>query len=131
VPDGVLVGDIELLPVLDAAGELGELDELYPETPAAEWEPYRELYPELFADTRWRVPGASYFVRSSGTTILVDTGVPAFLHEPDWVYVSDGDPGWCAETRRALLPQLVDRDVVVACGHYPRGGIDRSSSATA
>ena len=29
----------------------------------------------------------------------------------------------CADTRRALLPQLVDRDVLVACGHYPGSGI--------
>ena len=34
-------------------------------------------------------------------------------------------PPECAETRRALLPQVVDRDVVVVCGHYPGSGIGR------
>ena len=58
--------------------------------------------------------------------LLADTAVhPALLHEPDWVYVSDGDPAACAETRRSLIPGLVDRDVVVACGHYPGSGIGR------
>ena len=28
-------------------------------------------------------------------------------------------------TRRAILPELVDRDVLVACGHYPGTGIGR------
>jgi glyoxylase-like metal-dependent hydrolase (beta-lactamase superfamily II) len=58
--------------------------------------------------------------------LLADFAVhPALLAEPDWRYVSDDDPAQCAETRRALVPELVDRDVVVACGHYPGFGIGR------
>ncbi len=58
--------------------------------------------------------------------LIADVAVhPALLHEPDWLYVSDGDPAECAKTRRALLPELVDRDVLVACGHYPGDGIGR------
>jgi glyoxylase-like metal-dependent hydrolase (beta-lactamase superfamily II) len=58
--------------------------------------------------------------------LIADTTVhPALLNEPDWLYVSDGDPAVCANTRRALLPELVDRDVIVACGHYPGTGIGR------
>jgi glyoxylase-like metal-dependent hydrolase (beta-lactamase superfamily II) len=58
--------------------------------------------------------------------LIADTAVhPALLANPDWLYVSDGDPALSAETRRALLPELVDRDVVVACGHYPGSGIGR------
>lgn len=58
--------------------------------------------------------------------LLADTAVhPALLHEPAWVYVADGDPAACAETRRSLIPELVDRDVLVACGHYPGSGIGR------
>jgi len=257
----VHVGSIELRPVPDAVGLLAEYADAYPEVPAEAWEPYRVLYPELFAGASWRLPCASYVVRSAGATVLVDTGVgppglwdwtaahegglpetlsglgvarddvdvvflthlhidhvgwntdlegsvffpraryvvhhdalafvrsqddrahvrrcilplldpfetidaeteiapgitaypapghypghmavrldsegeravliadsavhPALLDEPDWLYVSDGDPAQCAETRRALLPELVDRDVVVACGHYPADGIGR------
>jgi glyoxylase-like metal-dependent hydrolase (beta-lactamase superfamily II) len=255
------IGAIELDPVLDGVGILGELDELYPEVAPEDWEPYRKLYPELFADGGWRVQCACYLIRSGDTNALVDTGVgppglwdwtaeregelpdalaalgvarddvdvvflthlhidhvgwntdregvpffpraryvvhrdalafartqdtrphvrrcilpladrfetvsgevelapgvtafeaaghypghmavriesegaravlladaavhPALLQEPDWLYVSDGDPAACAETRRSLLPELVDRDVLVACGHYPGDGIGR------
>ena len=62
----------------------------------------------------------------ANAVLLADVAVhPALLEEPDWVYVSDADPAQCAETRRSLLPELVDRDVLVACGHYPGSGIGR------
>jgi glyoxylase-like metal-dependent hydrolase (beta-lactamase superfamily II) len=256
----MLVGGIELEPILDALGELGELSELYPEVPAEEWAPYRELYPELFAGSRWRLPCACFLLRTEGTTVLVDTGVgppglwdwtpvregglpgglerlglgrdaidvvflthlhidhlgwnadengvpyfpraryvvhsdalafartrsefphirrcveslvdrfetmhgaaelaagvtafavpghypghmglriasrgaelvliadaavhPALLDHPEWRYVSDLDHDQCVETRRQLIDELVDEDVLVVCGHYP-GGIGR------
>ncbi len=37
----VVVGSIEILPIVDAVGNLGDLAELYPETPAEAWDPYR------------------------------------------------------------------------------------------
>ena len=58
--------------------------------------------------------------------LIADAAVhPMLLHEPEAVYVSDTDPGDCAATRRALLPELVDQDVLAVCGHYPGGGIGR------
>ncbi|CAN5356715.1 hypothetical protein BH20ACT13_BH20ACT13_16300 [soil metagenome] len=58
--------------------------------------------------------------------LLADVAVhPALLDEPDWIYISDGDPARSAETRRSLLPELVERDVLVACGHYPGSGTGR------
>jgi glyoxylase-like metal-dependent hydrolase (beta-lactamase superfamily II) len=258
----VLVGEIEVTPVFDATGVLGELRELYPDVPAGAWAPYRELYPELFAGDSWRLPCHGYLVRSAGIIVLVDTGIgppglwedytperdgllpssleelgvkpddvdvvflthlhidhigwntdvhgvpffpraryvvhrdalayarkrselvhirrcveplvdrfetvagdfelaagirafaapghypghmalrvvsgrgeavligdtavhPALLSEPDWVYVFDQDAQAAVATRRDLLPRLVDRDVLVACAHYPGGGIGR------
>jgi glyoxylase-like metal-dependent hydrolase (beta-lactamase superfamily II) len=102
----VLVGEIEIVPLLDAVGELAELSEAYTGVPAESWAPYRELYPEVFAGTRWRLPVTVYLVRSSGVTVLVDTGVgPAGL----WDF-------WAAE-REGLLPAAladhgVERDAV-------------------
>jgi glyoxylase-like metal-dependent hydrolase (beta-lactamase superfamily II) len=91
----VVVGTVELVPLVDAVGELGELAELFPDT--ADWAPYRDLYPEIFAESRWRIPCTSYLVRSAGETVLVDTGVgPAGL----W--------GWGAEFEEGLLPALED-----------------------
>jgi glyoxylase-like metal-dependent hydrolase (beta-lactamase superfamily II) len=257
----VLVGDVEIHPLSDAVGDLGDLAELYPDVAAEEWEPYRALYPELFSGSHWRLPCTCYLLRAHGTTVLVDTGVgppglwdwraeregglpdaldaqdvgpddidvvflthlhidhlgwntdaegvpffpraryvvhrdavafartraelphirrcvepladrfeqvegdtelasgvtafvapghypghmavrirsdgasavlladvavhPALLDRPEWRYVSDIDQELSVETRRALLPELVDRDVLVACGHYPGGGIGR------
>lgn len=257
----MVVGGIELLPVPDAVGLLAEYADVYPEVPAEAWDPYRALYPDLFAGADWRLPCNCFLVRSEGATILVDTGVgppglwdwtaesegglpdaldglgirvedvdivflthlhidhlgwnadlegiplfpraryvvhrdavdfalqraglphvrrcveplvdvfetisgglelatgvtafespghypghmalrlesngaagvlladtavhPALLDRPEWVYAADGDPPVCAETRRRLLPELVDRDVTVASGHYPGSGIGR------
>ena len=47
------------------------------------------------------------------------------LDEPSRAYISDADAAACAATRRALLPELVDQDVLTVCGHYPDGGIGR------
>jgi glyoxylase-like metal-dependent hydrolase (beta-lactamase superfamily II) len=257
----VLIGDIELVPVLDAVGLLAEYADAYPQVAEEAWAPYRAHYPELFAGASWRLPCKSFLVRSEGLSVLVDTGVgppglwewtaeregelpealraagvardeidvvflthlhidhvgwntdlegsvffpraryvvhrdalafvrshderphvrrcitplidrfetidgdvelaagvtafvapghypghmalrldsagaramliadsavhPALLDAPDLLYGSDGDPARCAETRRSLLPELVDRAVVVACGHYPGSGIGR------
>ena len=250
----MVVGSVELVPLVDAVGELGELAELFPDT--SDWAPYRDLYPEIFANSRWRIPCTSYLLRSGDVTVLVDTGVgpaglwgwdaefeegllpalegvgvapedvgvvflthlhvdhvgwntdregvpvfpnarylahrdgiafagnsgrphiertilsvefeeidggtvvaegvtafplpghfpghmglridsegeravliahaavnPMLLDEPERAYISDGDATACATTRRALLPELVDQDVLVVCGHYPAGGI--------
>ena len=67
-------------------------------------------------------------LRSAGAeaVLFADRAVhPAQLDRPDLVYASDGDPPTCAETRRALLPELLDRDVFAVCGHYPGSGIGR------
>ena len=58
--------------------------------------------------------------------LIADAAVnPMLLDEPDRAYVSDSDAPACTATRRALLPELVDQDVLVVCGHYPAGGIGR------
>jgi glyoxylase-like metal-dependent hydrolase (beta-lactamase superfamily II) len=257
----VRVGSVELDAVVDACGELGELAELYPEVPESAWERYRALYPELFAESRWRLPCTCYLIRAGGLAVLVDTGIgppglwdwrperegelvaglealgvepgdvdavflthvhidhvgwnadaagtplfanarylihpdglmwafdaranapyvqrclrslakrrlvddvaageeivagvvtfelrghlpghlglrvgdeavliadaavhPALLDEPDWVYIFDFDPNRSAATRRRLVPELVDNEILVICGHYPDGGIGR------
>jgi glyoxylase-like metal-dependent hydrolase (beta-lactamase superfamily II) len=58
--------------------------------------------------------------------LMADTAVhPAQLDRPEWAYVSDEDTETSAATRRSLVPTVVDRDVLVVCGHYPDGGIGR------
>jgi glyoxylase-like metal-dependent hydrolase (beta-lactamase superfamily II) len=96
-PSHTLVGEIEVVPLLDALAALGELSELYPDQSTEDWEPYRELYPELFAGTKWRVPCFCYVVRSPGATVLADTGLgPAGLVA--WELEHEGElPGRLAE----------------------------------
>ena len=68
------VGDIDVVPVLDAVGTLG-LDEFYPDATAEDWEPYRALYPEVFDGSGWRLICNSYLIRSGGRNLLFDTGL--------------------------------------------------------
>lgn len=95
------VGSIELEPLTDSVGEIGELSDAYPGVPADDWQPYRELYPELFAGHRWRLPCMCYLILAGTRTIIVDTGA--------------GPPGFWEETPElegGLLPELADRGVV-------------------
>jgi glyoxylase-like metal-dependent hydrolase (beta-lactamase superfamily II) len=93
------LGDIELVPLLDAKGVFGPLADLWPEVSSAEWEPYRPLYPELFDGDRWRPSLTCYLIRVAGTTLLVDTGVADF----EWL----GEP----ELVGGLLPALAEHAV--------------------
>lgn len=68
------VGSVEITPLTDSIGSLGELSENYPDVPAAAWAPYAELYPEVFIESRWRLLCAAFLLRLPGHTILVDTG---------------------------------------------------------
>lgn len=99
MPGVVVVGDIEIVPLVDATGELGELAELFPET--TDWVPYRDAYPQLFNGSRWLVPCACYLLRTDDATGLVDTGVgPAGLWE--WDAVSE--QGLLRELARVAVP---------------------------
>jgi glyoxylase-like metal-dependent hydrolase (beta-lactamase superfamily II) len=100
----VVVGGIELEPVVDAAGVLGPLSEVFPGTEAADWDPLRSEHPQLFAGDRFRLSVACYLIRSAGRTVLVDTGV--------------GPPGswdyWEPEWEGGLLPGLAAHGVTPA-----------------
>jgi glyoxylase-like metal-dependent hydrolase (beta-lactamase superfamily II) len=92
----VVIGAVELETVFDAAGLLCPYSDAYPGVPAEDWEPYRALYPELFAEDSWRLPCLSHLLRTDRSTILVDTGV--------------GPPGlwdWTAE-EEGLLPASLE-----------------------
>lgn len=94
------IGSVELEPLTDSVGEIADLTDAYPGVPAEDWQPYRDLYPDLFAGHRWRLPCVCYLIRSGARTILVDTGA--------------GPPGFWKETPElegGLLPELADRGV--------------------
>jgi glyoxylase-like metal-dependent hydrolase (beta-lactamase superfamily II) len=70
------VGNVELLALSDADGPLPfTLDQVFPTTPMEAWEPYRQRFPQCFAEGgRWHAHIGSYLLRSGGRTVLVDTG---------------------------------------------------------
>ena len=69
----MFVGEIEIVPLPDAVGILGDLDELFAGVPADEWEPYRALYPGLFDGSGLRLPITVHAFRHAGKTLLLDT----------------------------------------------------------
>jgi len=88
-------------PLVDAVGVLGALDELFPDTPPDDWEPYRERYPEQFHRDEWRLWVMCFLVRAGGSTVVADTGAgpPGFWE------------GWEPEREKGLLPVLAGHGV--------------------
>ena len=89
-----------------------------------------ELTPEISAfETPGHYPGhMSLRISSDGADAVVLGDVvphPAVLDRPEWEFSFDTDAPTTTVTRHALLPELVDRDVAVVCGHYPGNGVGR------
>jgi glyoxylase-like metal-dependent hydrolase (beta-lactamase superfamily II) len=101
----VVVGDVEITALVDAAGNLGEVDEVFPAT--TDWDVYRELYPSLFDGTSFRLHCVGHLLRREGHTVLVDTGVgPPGLWD-DWGAAFEGRlPDALAEA--GVTPEQVD-----------------------
>ena len=96
----MVVGSVEVVPLQDAVGVLGRLDELYPNGPPEAWTPYRELYPAVFSGDGWLARCTCHLLRSGGRTVLVDTGIgPPRLWD------------WKPEREGGLLPALGDAGV--------------------
>jgi glyoxylase-like metal-dependent hydrolase (beta-lactamase superfamily II) len=74
----VRVGGVEVVSLLDGAEDLDDPDILDPAHGPSDpvWEPYRRLYPAVFAaNGGWRLHVRATLLRAGGRTILVDTGV--------------------------------------------------------
>jgi glyoxylase-like metal-dependent hydrolase (beta-lactamase superfamily II) len=92
------IGELEIVPLVDAIGVV-PLDEFYPGVPDEAWEPYRRLYPDVFAGPGWRLRCLSYLIRVGGQTVLVDTGLGRYeLFET-------------VERTGELVPQLAEQGV--------------------
>jgi glyoxylase-like metal-dependent hydrolase (beta-lactamase superfamily II) len=89
----VQVGGLKLTAVPDAVGLLATCDDAYPDVPIERWDPFRPVYPDLFAEQYWRLPVACTVISGDGRTILVDTGVGP-----------PGRWGWDGE-REGMLPE--------------------------
>src|SRR5258708_12568514 len=73
--DPITLGNIEITAFNDWEGPFYPADKLFPAVSASQWEPYRQRFPETFADsTRSYSRFGVYLLRLGLTTMLVDTG---------------------------------------------------------
>ena len=69
------VGSVEIIALSDMNLPFPmPLTQLFPTAPAEAWTPYKESYPDAFADDHMLIEIGCYLVRSQGRTILIDTG---------------------------------------------------------
>jgi glyoxylase-like metal-dependent hydrolase (beta-lactamase superfamily II) len=76
--DTAKVGDVELTAVLDMVPPAREPSAMFPEVPAAAWEPYKDT----LEDGQLQLYYGAFVVQSGPATILVDTGMGPGPH-PD------------------------------------------------
>lgn len=71
-------------------------------------------------------PGHSGLRLGSEAILIADAfGHPAFFDQPEWLLVADLDEASTIATRKAVIDEVVDADILVVCGHYPGSGIGR------
>ena len=105
------VGNVEIMAIHDNESAL-PLNMTFPDVPAEAWTPYQQKYPEGFSGADMlRIHFECYLLRSSGLTILVDTGAGSMATNPGTVSAFAGgvDGRLLSELRAAgVNPQDVD-----------------------
>ena len=72
--DNITVGNVSVAVVLDAAPPPFEPNQFYPDIPLEAWEPYTED-DHLDENGKFRTNFCTWVLRSTGQTVLVDTGL--------------------------------------------------------
>lgn len=71
----VTVGNVEIISLLDIEMEF-DWGAFFPRNDPSDFQPYRDLYPDCFpASGKFKTFAHCYALRSSGQTVLVDTGI--------------------------------------------------------
>lgn len=99
------------------------------------YEGVKEILPGVTVESTYgHTPGhSSVWIRSGPdeAVILGDVAVhPAQLDNPSWAYTFDVDPEAAADARGSVVEALREGDQLIACGHYPGGGIGRLTGST-
>ena len=106
------LGDVEVVPLLDAVGDLpGSFDEKFAIPDGTDLGPYREQHPTLFTDQGWRLHVRCALIRVGHLRILVDTGVG---HDTSPAFAWLGVPGRLKEALAGVgvLPTEIDTVVL-------------------
>lgn len=72
--DRITIGNCEVVSLYDTELKF-PWGFFFPNVPLAEFERYRDLYPDCFGDGMFLTDAGAYAVRSQGKTVLVDTGI--------------------------------------------------------
>ena len=80
------VGEIEVVALTDMNCVYPTpLNELWPKVPEADWDRYREPFPDTFEGAHhMRIEIGCYLVRSGSKTILIDTGYGEGPFQENW-----------------------------------------------
>lgn len=70
----ITIGNCEIISVTDLAMQF-PWSVFFPNLSEADYEAYRELYPTCYGEGRFKADAGAYAIRSSGKTVLVDTGL--------------------------------------------------------
>lgn len=76
----VNVGNVEIVQFLDLSFAF-PYSAAFPDIAEEQWAPYRELYPRSTKDETWATNAQCFAIRSTGRTILIDTGFGPGPHE--------------------------------------------------
>src|SRR5690349_21036332 len=77
------VGDVKVDCLRDAIAPFAHdtLEYAFPGVTLAQWQPYREPYPDTFVGDNWLVRFCGILVKTSEATLLIDTGLGASPNE--------------------------------------------------
>ncbi|HUF54036.1 MAG TPA: MBL fold metallo-hydrolase [Dehalococcoidia bacterium] len=84
----VRLGDVEVISFTDVTMRF-PWQVMFPNVPSAELEQYRDLYPECWSEVGFVTDAGAYAIRSSGKTIVVDTGLGPGPHA--WLRNASGN----------------------------------------
>jgi glyoxylase-like metal-dependent hydrolase (beta-lactamase superfamily II) len=112
--DTLQIGNIELLALLDADGELeGSITDMFPDAPAEELLAFRDRAPGVYGTDHggWHLKVRAWLIRHPGGVVLVDTGIGvAGAPGPEWM----GMPGRVLDALRetGTPPDAIDTVVI-------------------
>jgi glyoxylase-like metal-dependent hydrolase (beta-lactamase superfamily II)/putative methionine-R-sulfoxide reductase with GAF domain len=108
-PPVIRVGDVGIVPLLDARGSFGTFDRFFSGPGDGSKERAEALYPDLFEGEQWVLPFRSFLARSD-QTILIDAGVGPANAGADFLPERQG---WLVEELARAGVGLEDVDAVV------------------
>lgn len=102
----IAVGNVEIISLVDMTMEF-PWPIFFPQQGEAAFQGYRDLYPRCFGEQRFRTVASCYAIRSSGKTVLCDTGMG-----PGPIEFLGGARGQLLEDMRAKGVPPEDVDIV-------------------